>query len=74
MVVLREKAVLDGIEIELQVREDPGGFFAACWCVPCHSGEVKYDLVPTQDEALAIARQLAEGHVQQRHKNTFPTA
>ena len=59
---------LDGIEYELAARDESTGYFGSWFCRTCWRGGVKYDLLPTIEEALAQAECGMLLHHEAEHK------
>ena len=56
-----------GVEYELAVRDEAGGYFATWFCRACWKGGVQYNLLPTITEAMADAEQRVIEHHKTEH-------
>ena len=72
MKVKTQHKQIDSIEFELTVRDESAGYFGAWFCPECWSGGVKYELLPTVDDAMSQAEQGAIQHHESVHKSHRP--
>ena len=61
---------IDGIDYELAVRDEILGYFGSWFCRKCWEGGVKYDLLPSINDALAQAESGACLHHQKKHMSS----
>ena len=52
----------------LSVREKLRQFYGAWFCAPCNLGGVIYELVPSIEEAFALAQSCALKHQEEKHR------
>jgi hypothetical protein len=60
---------IDGVEYELAVRDEITGYFGSWFCRKCWLGGVKYDLLPTVDDAMTQAEHGAITHHEAAHQS-----
>ena len=61
---------IGGIEYELAVRDETTGYFGTWFCRHCHTGGVKYELLPEIRDALMQAERGAIAHHESEHSRT----
>lgn len=59
---------IDGVEYELAVRDETTGYFGSWFCRKSCQGGVRYDLLPTVDDAMTQAELGAIGHREAEHR------
>ena len=64
---------IDGVEYELAVRNESNGYFGSWFCRACWKGGVRYDLLPTINDAFLQAERGAMRHHEAEHRSGHPT-
>jgi hypothetical protein len=67
MATTKRELLLGRNTYELSVRQEPGGYFGAWFCLACHCGSVKYDLYSSREDAFDAADAGAQEHESDKH-------